>query len=116
MTKRHKWTAKQRAEIFRDAGGFCHICERRIATGEPWEVEHVKPLGLNGSDKQADMRPAHVDCHKGKTRHDVGVMRKADRQMKKHIGLKRRTGAPVPGSKASKWKKKMDGTVERRLG
>lgn len=88
MSKRPTWTAKQRAEIFRDNGGMCHICTRKIAKGEDWEIEHPLARGLNGSDKQEDMRPAHIDCHKGKTKADTAIMRKADRQMKSHFGTK----------------------------
>lgn len=91
MTTRPSWTAKRRAEIFRDNSGICNICERRIAPGEPWHVEHPKARGLGGSDKQSDMRPAHVDCHAGKTRHERAIMAKADRQMKSAAGIKRKS-------------------------
>ena len=113
MKHRPTLTAKQRAEVFRDNGGICHICERRIWPGEAWHNEHVQARGLGGADNPDNYRPAHIDCHAGKTRQDRAVMAKADRQMKKHTGVKR-TRNPLPGSKASRWKRKMDGTVERR--
>ena len=87
MTARPSWSAKARSEIFRDAGGVCHICTRKIAVGEEWQVEHPKARGLGGSDRKDDMRPAHVDCHKPKTAVEVRIMRKADRQGKKDRGL-----------------------------
>jgi len=40
-------------------------------------------------------------------------MAKADRVLKKNFGLKPK-GRPMPGSKASGLRKRMDGTVERR--
>ena len=83
--KRPKWTAKQRAEIFRDNQGECYLCCRKIGLGEAWEVEHPRARGLGGSDKQADMRPVHIDCHKPKTKRDKQIMAKADRQAKKHF-------------------------------
>ena len=88
MKSRPSWTAKQRAEIFRDAQGKCHLCDRKIAEGEPWHVEHPKARGLGGSDKQEDMRPAHVDCHAGKTKKDREIMSDADATMKKHFGTR----------------------------
>lgn len=115
MSKRPKWTAKQRAEIFRDNKGECYLCERKIAPGEAWEAEHPKARGLGGSDKQEDMRPVHIDCHEPKTKADVAIMRKADRQAKAHLGLKAKSGRPIPGSKASGWKKTMSGEVIRRV-
>ena len=95
MKKRPKWSAKQRAEIKRDNGGKCYLCGLEI-TGDDFEIEHPLARGLGGSDKQEDMRPAHVDCHKPKTKADTGRMRKADRQMKKHYGTKPKTKHPIP--------------------
>ena len=95
MTARPSWNAKARSEIFRDAGGVCHICTRKIAAGEEWQVEHPKARGLGGSERKADMRPAHVDCHKPKTAVEVRIMRKADRQGKKDRGLASRKGPKI---------------------
>lgn len=107
-------SAAERLKIFLAADGVCHICGRKIAPGEPWHDEHVKPKGLKGSNDLSNRKPAHIDCHAGKTRQDVAIMRKADRQGKKHLGIKRRKGPAMPGTKASGWKRKIDGTVERR--
>ncbi len=113
MTKRITITPKRRAEVFRDAGGICHLCSRKIAPGEPWEVEHRKPLALGGTNDPENLFPAHVDCHAGKSRGEIKIIRKADRQMKKAIGVKASRN-PLPGGKRSKWKKRMDGTVVER--
>ena len=86
---RKSFTGAQRLKIFLAADGVCHLCERKIAEGEPWQVEHVKALGLSGTNDAANLSPAHVDCHAGKTKQDVAIMRKADRQGKKHLGLTR---------------------------
>ena len=90
MAKRSTISPTKRARIFLNAEGKCHLCNRKIVEGEPWEVEHPKAIGLGGKDDESNMMPAHVDCHAGKTRADVRVMRKADRQMKKHAGIKRK--------------------------
>ena len=103
----------ERAKIFRDNDGICHICTRKIAVGEPWHDEHVKPKGLKGSNDLSNRKPAHIDCHAGKTRQDVAIMRKADRQLKRHVGVKR-TSHPMPGSRKSKFKKHVDGSVSIR--
>jgi 5-methylcytosine-specific restriction endonuclease McrA len=113
LTKRTTITPKRRAEVFRDAGGICHLCSRKIAPGEPWDVEHPKAIGLGGADDKTNWLPAHKDCHAGKSREDIRIMRKADRQMKKAIGVKTSRN-PLPGGKRSKWKKRMDGTVVER--
>lgn len=53
-------------------------------------------------------------CHRYKTaKHDTPLAAKTVRQRDKHAGL-RETRNPLPGSKASKWKRKMDGSVVER--
>jgi 5-methylcytosine-specific restriction enzyme A len=39
---------------------------------------------------------------------------KAKRQQRAHLGAKARKSRPIPGSRASGLRKRMDGTVERR--
>lgn len=87
-TPRPSFSAARRAAIFRDNDGVCHICTRKIAAGEPWQVEHVKARGLQGPDTDDNLRPAHVDCHAGKTRKDRAIMADADRALLRHVGLK----------------------------
>jgi hypothetical protein len=55
-------------------------------------------------------------CHKPKTAADQGDIAKVKRVEAKDGGFQRRTSRPIPGSKASGWKIKMDRTVERRDG
>jgi 5-methylcytosine-specific restriction endonuclease McrA len=88
------------------------LCCRRIAPNEPWEVEHRKPLALGGTNDADNLSPAHVDCHAGKSRGEIKIIRKADRQAKAHAGVKKKK--PFPGGKLSKWKRTLDGrTIER---
>ena len=115
MTKRRHISRRDRLKIFEAAEGRCHICEIKIKVGEAWQVEHPIAIALGGSDEIDEMRPAHVACHKVKTREDVGRICKADRQKARHLGIsKTRKGKPLPGTKASGLRKRMDGTVERR--
>lgn len=97
MTPRPSFTRFQRATIFRDNDGICHLCTRGIAPGEPWEVEHVKPRAFKGGDGPENLRPAHIDCHAGKTRKERVVIAKADRALKAHVGL--RPKRPWPSRK-----------------
>jgi hypothetical protein len=113
MIKRTRFTSKRRAEIFRDAGGKCHLCDRKIAPAEKWEVEHRKPLALGGTNEAENLAPAHVDCHAGKSRAEIKIVRKADRQLKAHVGTKRKS-KPFPGGRGSRWKKLITGEVVER--
>ena len=102
-----------RIRIFDSADGICHICKTKIHTGEAWQADHILPLALGGEDEEGNMAPAHERCHGKKTKGDVGKIRKADRQRAKHLGIKKGS-RPIPGSKNSRWKKKIDGTVVER--
>lgn len=117
ITKRRGLTRKQRVDIFDRAGGRCHICGRIIAAGELWHAEHIIPHAMGGSDSPDDLRPAHVECHAGKTRDDRAAIAKAVRVRAKDIGVvKRPKGRPMPGTRASGWKHKIGGGWEKRNG
>ena len=102
-----------RIRIFDSADGICHICKTKIHTGEAWQADHILPLALGGEDNEKNMAPAHDRCHGQKTASDIGKIRKGDRQRAKHLGIKKKS-KPIPGSKNSCWKKKIDGTVVER--
>ena len=114
MTARKKLTPTARARIFLAHGGVCAICTRKIAPGEDYDLDHVLPLALGGADEASNLVPVHVDCHRGKggkTASDIGRIRKADRNAKKHV-LKKKSR--MAGSRDSKWKKLMNGEVVAR--
>lgn len=114
MTRRRNWTALRRAALFMDHDGLCHICGSKIAIGEAWDLEHVIPLAMGGADDETNARPAHVSCHKAKTATDKTQIAKANRVRAKHIGARADSRNPIPGSKSSRWRKKLDGTVVPR--
>jgi 5-methylcytosine-specific restriction protein A len=108
MTDRRSLSPTKRVALFEQHRGVCHICEQRIQVGQPWDVEHVIPLALNGADDASNMRPAHKACHGEKTKADAASWSKAKRVRAKHIGAKR------PSGFQSKYRKRMDGTVVLR--
>jgi 5-methylcytosine-specific restriction endonuclease McrA len=110
--KRHPLTRKQRVEVFMSTDGRCYVCGQKLR-GDAWEAEHPQALALGGSDGIADLRPICRPCHKPKTADDKRAIEKCKRVRDRHIGAKR-SRTPLPGSRASGWKRKMDGTVERR--
>ncbi len=111
-------------EALKRSGGRCEAvgplyglpegvrCNADLAYGV--EFDHLI-LWANSRDSSLENCVcACPDCHAYKTRkHDTPKAAKTQRQQDKHNGIKR-TRNPMPGSKASGWKRKMDGTVERR--
>ena len=106
-----------RMRIFADHRGACHICGDVInGVREPWDIDHVIPLALGGDDEPSNMAPAHARCHRGpggKTSADIAQIAKAKRVHAKHIGA-RQPKNPLPGSRGSKWKRKIGGRTEPR--
>ncbi len=79
------------------------------------EFDHVN-LKANSKDHSLENCAAVCKaCHSWKTRHrDTPVAAKTVRQQDKHNGIRKRSSRPLPGSKRSRFKKKMDGSVVLR--
>ena len=115
MTRRRRISATERLRIFEAARGVCHWCRLKIDGGrERWDVDHVVALELGGEDGGANLQPIHEACHRTKTAGDAGAIAKAKRQAQRSAGVKRQPRNPIPGSKASPWRRRLDGTTERR--
>lgn len=116
MTKRRALTGKDRLRIFAAHNGICHLCLGKIdAKREAWEVSHDIPLEMGGADDDVNRKPAHARCHRLHTRTtDIPNIAKAKRRELRNMGAKR-SANPMPGSRGTKWKRRMDGTVERRF-
>ncbi|WP_165937781.1 HNH endonuclease [Methylobacterium segetis] len=90
------------------------ICGDRIdGVRERWIVEHIRALELGGADELGNMGPAHEACGREKTRDDHARAAHAKRQKLRHIGATA-SERPLPGSKASSLKRKINGTVVPR--
>jgi 5-methylcytosine-specific restriction protein A len=115
MTPRKHISTRERARLFLLHEGLCHICGNKIdGVRERWDVEHVIPFALTQDDSDENRKPAHYACHKPKTKDDVRMIRKSDRVRAKHIGAKAPTRRPLPGSRNSPFKIKLDGTIVPR--
>ncbi|MCA6256950.1 MAG: HNH endonuclease [Phenylobacterium sp.] len=111
-TPRRGFTARQRQAVAEAFDGQCSACESGL-TGT-WHIDHVIPLALGGRHDPGNWVPVCVDCHKAKTRGDVKAIAKTARI------IRRETEGPKPSRLKSRgfnrgMRKKMDGTVEKRL-
>lgn len=116
-TPRKPLTPTQRLKLFESFGGRCVLCDRKIEAGERWIDEHLRALGLGGSNAAENRGPAHKACADAKTfgkDGDLARIAKAKRVKMRHLGIRQSKGPPLPGSKDSPWKRKMDGTLVRR--
>lgn len=119
-TERAEFSKKTKAEAFLRAGGRCECgCGARL-THENVEYDHDTPCALGGDNSIDNCRAYVSGCHLEKTKDDVSRIAKTKRQHNKHHGIVTRQrkatipSRPMPGSRASGFKKNMDGSVERR--
>lgn len=91
-TPRKPLTPTQRLKLFERHKGICALCQREIRTGEKWIDEHLRPLGLGGSNDDDNRAPVHVACAEAKTHGptgDIAKVAKAKRAKMAALGIKR---------------------------
>ncbi len=103
-----------RLRIFETNQGCCHVCTRKIQVGDPWDVDHIKPLWDGGLNVETNLAPACSWCHRNKTAGEASERAEGKRHRAKQAGIKQKPRRPLPGSKASGWKQKVGGGWERR--
>jgi hypothetical protein len=123
MTDRREFPRSVKAAIVKramDEKGRIR-CEGCYGVVRRFEIDHViaealvvdKTKPLTAKDGQL----LGYCCHRGeggKTAHDVKAIAKSKRCGAKHYGYQTKTSRPIPGSKASGIRKRMNGTVEWR--
>lgn len=104
-----------KARIILAQGGICACgCGVKLgAAGEAIEFDHETALILGGENRESNLRALRKPCHRVKTTEDVVRKATEARKRNKHLGLHKPKGT-IPGSKGSRWKRKLDGTVEPR--
>lgn len=114
--RRRHFTTKQRIEFFEAHHGVCYLCCGKInGATEAWDIEHViaREIMGDGADEDANLDLVHRKCHAAKTAADRKIIAKSNAVQTRFKGAKRSRN-PMPGSRASGLRKRMDGTVERR--
>lgn len=86
-TERKRLTPSQRLKLFEKHKGTCALCGLEIK-GKRWVVEHMRPLGLGGTNEVEDnLRPVHEACAREKTIEDVKAIARAKRIKMRAIGI-----------------------------
>lgn len=87
MTQRKHHSRKDRARIFTQRGGLCHLCGGKIdASREAWELEHIVEFALTQDDSDENLAPAHKKCHRDKTSERAADLAKTERVRAKFRG------------------------------
>lgn len=110
-------TTKQREQLYDSCRGSnifpaCNICKLPIGPGQKWHQSHdpLLPGAIGGkvtgiAHSRCNLEHAHAI--------DVPLIAKNKRQRQKHIGAFRSSSRPMPGTKRSGIRKRMNGNVER---
>lgn len=102
-----------RLRVFERFGGVCCECTVKIR-GRRWICDHRKAIINGGQNRESNLGPIHEACDKTKTKTDVAEKRINNRVRSKHLGIKKRKGRAMPGSRDSGIKMKIGGGWERR--
>ncbi len=113
---RREFPKKVKLAAWDRCGGKCDRCGNKIVAGNGPEYNHRLPDYLGGEPTLENCEVLCIKpCHRTVTsEQDRPVIDKARRVMEKRIGVRSRKSRPMPGSRASGFRKRMDGSVERR--
>ena len=102
-----------RLRVFEAHNGICGLTGQKITAADKWDCDHITALKLGGENRESNLQPALRAAHRKKTAQDVAIKAKNERVRKKHLGIETKK-ATIAGSKNSRFKRKVDGTVVLR--
>lgn len=113
MTYRSEFPVKVRKAAYDRANGICE-CGCGVPFGkERVDYDHILPDFLGGTNDLENCQAIRLSCHKAKTRKDMQPIKKIRREDKRRKGLEA-SRATIPGSKQSKFKRKLNGETVLR--
>lgn len=87
-----------RLRVYLAHEGRCHIAQRKIRRGEPWECDHVIALAdwtdEGHGNRESNLAPALKDKHRAKTSAENAARAVVRRKQSKDIGIKK-TGRKI---------------------
>ena len=108
------FTDRVKLEEWIAAEGKCRDCYVKIRPGMPFEYHHIIPKNAGGGNELKNCWLVCKPCHSVRTtKTDTPQAAKTKRIIKRAAGIKK-SGRPLPGTKASGLRKKMNGEVQRR--
>lgn len=118
-TPRKSLTDQQRTKFFLERGGKCEgeKCGGVKIFSKRWYVDHRIALENGGTNDHSNLQLLCEPCHMEKTGQDHARAAKIRAVAVSHYippSQRQKKGPPIPGSKRSPWKRRMDGTVVRR--
>lgn len=91
-----------RKRVFERSNRICHLSNREIRLGEPWDLDHVVALINGGEHRESNLAPALRDKHREKTAIDVAIKSRDYRKSAKSVGISFRKGPKMQGREFEK--------------
>jgi hypothetical protein len=114
-TRRQFFSTSFRLTLFLKRKGTCASCYQKIDAGKAWDIDHILPLALGGTNEPENLQILCKPCHQSKTsQSDIPRIAKTKRVKAYHLGARSPSSRTIPGSRRSPWKRKLDGSVVRR--
>lgn len=115
--RRTEFSVATRRAALKRAKGMCECgCGMPLDLHKGFDFDHAIPCELDGDNSLENCRVVNRTCHRQKTAtEDMPRIKKVRREDKRRDRLEARK-AVIPGSKRSKWKRKVNGTVVPRNG
>lgn len=109
---RQEFSKTTKLAAWERCGGKCECgCNQKIY-GDA-EYDHIIEATLGGDNSLENCRVLKRKCHGAKTSERRPELDKSRRIREKTAGLRKPKGRPLPGTRASGLRKRMDGRVER---
>ena len=120
MSKRREFTRTTKLAIWERAKGRCqHVsedgsrCPVKFFPGDARHFDHIIACEHGGGNDVSNGQLLCVIHHRPKTRADMAITVRGRKARAQHIGANK-PKRPMAGSRDSKWKRKVDGTVVLR--
>lgn len=111
-------TEECKARIVKRQHGRCIDCGREFGYRNKAEFDHDKPVWDGGENRESNLRArCDVPCHQDKTNTEAKQRAEAKSRYKARVLKKKKSKRyvrPMPGTKASGWKHKLNGQWVRR--
>lgn len=111
---RLEFTQKTKDAAFDRCAGHCECCGVKLSAATGVEYDHIIRCELRPDNSLGNCSPVCRNCHANKTyKHDIPQAAKGKRIRAKHRNADQKRGRPMPGTKRSGLRKRMNGNVER---
>lgn len=84
-----------RLRVLLRQGGVCALSGHRISAGDEWDVDHITPLSMGGTNSEKNLQAVWRPAHRKKTAAEASVRAKADRIRAKFLGVYPKSKTPL---------------------